>query len=63
MFVYFLDKCEYLYKENGEKKINDNALTTLTLLVASSNPNEKDILVKLIKHLIFEQETNECKND
>jgi prophage maintenance system killer protein len=58
MFVYFLDKCEYLYKENGEKKINDNALTALTLLVASSNPNEKDILVKLIKHLIFEQETN-----
>jgi len=56
MFVYFLDKCDYLYKENGEKKINDNALTALTLLVASSNPNEKDILVKLIKHLIFESE-------
>ena len=54
LFVYFLDKCDYLYKENGEKKINDNALTTLTLLVASSNPKEKDILIKLIKHLIFE---------
>ena len=35
-------------------KINDNALTTLTLLVASSQPKEKDILIKLIKHLIFE---------
>lgn len=56
LFVYFLDKCDYLYKENGEKKINDNALTTLTLLVASSNPKEKDILIKLIKHLIFETE-------
>ena len=55
LFVYFLDKCDYLYKENGEKKINDNALTTLTLLVASSNPKEKDILIKLIKHLIFEE--------
>ena len=54
LFVYFLDKCDYLHKENGEKKINDNALTTLTLLVASSNPKEKDILIKLIKHLIFE---------
>lgn len=53
MFVYFLDKCNYLYKENGEKKINDNALTALTLLVASSNPKEKDLLIKLIKHLIF----------
>ncbi|RLA84604.1 MAG: hypothetical protein DRG78_00870 [Epsilonproteobacteria bacterium] len=54
LFIYFLDKCNYLYKENGEKKINENALTTLTLLVASSNPKEKDILIKLIKHLLFE---------
>ena len=53
MFIYFLNKCDYLYKENGEKKINDNALTALTLLVASSNPKEKDLLIKLIKHLIF----------
>ncbi len=54
MFIYFLDRCDYLYKTNGEKKINDNALTTLTLLVASSDPKEKDILIKLIKHLLFE---------
>lgn len=54
LFVYFLDKCNYLYKKNGQMKINDNALTTLTLLVASSQPKEKDILIKLIKHLIFE---------
>jgi len=53
MFIYFLDRCNYLYKENGEKKINDNALTTLTLLVASSNPKEKELIIKLIKHLIF----------
>jgi len=55
MFIYFLNKCDYLYKKSGEKKINDNALTALTLLIASSNPNEKEILIKLIKHLIFEQ--------
>ena len=54
MFIYFLDKCDYLYKANGEKKINDNALTTLTLLVASSDPREKEIFIKLIKHLLFE---------
>ncbi len=53
LFVYFLDRCDYLYKENGEKKINDNALTALTLLVASSDPAEKEMLIKLIKHLIF----------
>ena len=56
LFIYFLDKCDYLYKENGEKKINENALVTLTLLVASSDPKEKDILIRLIKHLIFESE-------
>ncbi len=53
LFIYFLNKCNYLYKQNGEKKINDNALTALTLLVASSNPKEKELLIKLIKHLIF----------
>ena len=63
MFVYFLDKCNYLYKENGEKKINDNALTTLALLVASSNPKEKDTLIKLIKHLIFEQNYKKEKHE
>jgi len=31
LFIYFLNKCNYLYKENGEKKINDNALTALIL--------------------------------
>ncbi|MDQ7060881.1 MAG: RhuM family protein [Sulfurimonas sp.] len=54
LFIYFLDKCDYLYKESGEKKINENALTTLALLVASSDPKDKDILIKLIKHLLFE---------
>jgi prophage maintenance system killer protein len=58
LFIYFLDRCNYLYKANGEKKINDNALTTLTLLVASSNPKEKDVLIKLIKHLLFESGEN-----
>mgnify|MGYP002629615322 CR=1 FL=1 len=61
MFIYFLDKCDYLYKNSGEKKINENALTTLTLLVASSDPKEKDLLVKLIKHLIFESGADDEK--
>ena len=45
LFVYFLDKNDYLYRENGEKKINDNALVALALLIAESNPKEKDILI------------------
>jgi len=52
LFVYFLDKNNFLYKENHERKINDNALTALTLLIAVSEPKDKDILIKIITNLI-----------
>lgn len=52
LFVYLLDRNGYLYKTKGEKKINDNALTVLTLLIAASDAQEKDIMVKLITNLI-----------
>lgn len=52
LFVYFLDKNNFLYKKNGERKINDNALVALALLIAGSNPKEKDVLVKIIMNLI-----------
>jgi|CZCB01.1.fsa_nt_gi death-on-curing family protein len=52
LFIYFLEKNEYLYKPSGEKKINDNALTALALLIAISNPNEKDKLIKIITNLL-----------
>ena len=41
-----------LYRKNGEKKINDNALAALALLVAESNPNEKDQIIALITQLL-----------
>jgi death-on-curing family protein len=52
LFVYFLDKNNYLYRESGEKKINDNALTALALLIAESNPKEKNVLIKIIINLL-----------
>lgn len=52
LFVYFLDKNDYLYRDNGERKINDNALTALALLVAESDPKEKDQMIALITQLI-----------
>ena len=54
LFVYFLDKSNYLYRATGEKKINDNALVALALLVAESDPKEKDVMIKIIKNLITE---------
>jgi prophage maintenance system killer protein len=52
LFVYFLERNNFLYKKNGEKKINDNALTALALLIAISDPKEKDKLVKIITNLL-----------
>ncbi len=52
LFVYFLDKNKYLYRKNGERKINDNALTALALLIAESNPKEKDQMIALITQLL-----------
>lgn len=52
LFVYFLDKTNMLFTFAGERKINDNALTALALLIAESDPNEKDIMVKITKSLL-----------
>ena len=54
LFVYFLDKSDYLYRPTGERKINDNALVALALLIAESNPKEKEVMIKIIKNLITE---------
>lgn len=53
-FIYFLSRNNYLYKSNGEAKINDNAMVALALLIAVSNPSEKDNIIKLIINLIRE---------
>lgn len=52
LFVYFLDKNNFLYRKTGEKKINDNALTALTLLIAISDPKEKEKLNKIITNFL-----------
>jgi len=52
LFIYFLDKNNFLYRGTGERKINDNALTTLTLLMAVSDPRDKDILIGMLTNLL-----------
>ena len=54
LFVYFLDKNDFLYKKSGEKKINDNALVVLAILIAESNPKEKDVLIKIVINLLVD---------
>src|SRR3989338_4033735 len=52
LFVYFLNKHNYLYKESREKKINDNALVSLALLVAVSDRKEKNKMTKIITNFL-----------
>lgn len=52
LFVWFLEKNKHRFKKNGELKINDNALVALALLVAQSNPSDKELMVQLIVQLI-----------
>ncbi|WP_316824597.1 virulence protein RhuM/Fic/DOC family protein [Pedobacter miscanthi] len=52
LFVWFLDKNKMLYREDGTKRIADNALVALTLLIAESDPKEKEMMVKVVTNLI-----------
>ncbi|HPS31388.1 MAG TPA: virulence protein RhuM/Fic/DOC family protein [bacterium] len=52
MFIYFLDRNRILYNQNGTKRIADNALAAITLMIAESKPQEKDIIVKIVTNLI-----------
>jgi prophage maintenance system killer protein len=52
LFVWFLDRNKILYKTDGGKRIADNALVAITLMIAESQPKEKDIIVALVVNLI-----------
>ncbi len=52
LFLYFLERNSILFDENGNKRIADNTLVALTLMIAVSKPEEKDIMVKVIVNLI-----------
>jgi len=52
IFLWFLGKNGILYKEDGSKRIADNALVALTLMIAESKPSERDVIVTLVVNLI-----------
>ena len=52
LFVYFLECNNFLWRKTGERKISDTTLVALALLVAESNPKEKDVMIKLITNLL-----------
>ncbi|HEY8888203.1 MAG TPA: RhuM family protein [Gallionella sp.] len=52
IFVWFLQRHDFLYNADGEKRIADNALVAFTLLIAESKPDEREMMVKVIINLI-----------
>ncbi len=52
LFLWFMEKNGILYREDGEKRIADNTLVALTLMIAESRTEEKDIMVKVVVNLI-----------
>ena len=52
LFLYFLEKNGILYFQNGVKRIADNALVALTLMIAVSKTEEKNTITKIIVNLI-----------
>ena len=52
LFVYFLDMNNKLLNDLGYKRIGNNALVAITIMIAESKSEEKDIMVKLVVNLI-----------
>ncbi len=55
LFVWYLNKNDYLYYTNGKTKIANNALAALTLMVALSKPEEKELIIKVIINSITKE--------
>ena len=51
LFIYFLNFYDILYK-NGKQTIDNNTLTALTLLIAESNPKEKEVIIDLVMNFL-----------
>lgn len=52
LFLWFLNNNRMLYAEDGHKRIADNTLVALTLMIAESRTEEKDVMVKVVVNLI-----------
>ena len=52
LFLYFLEKNGILFSETGEKRIADNALVALTLMIAVSKSEDKETMIKVTVNLI-----------
>jgi len=52
LFIYFLQKNGILLRKDGTRRIDNNALVALTLMIAASKPQEKDTMIKVILNVL-----------
>lgn len=52
LFLYFLDRNNVLFNKDGKKIISNSALVAITLMLAESKPEEKDLMIKLILNFL-----------
>src|SRR5262245_9688374 len=52
LFLEYLRRNRLLFRPNGEPRVGENAMVALALLVAESNPNQKDLMIRLILNLL-----------
>lgn len=51
MFLYFLDKNDWLFVD-GQKRIGDHTLVALTIMIAESKPEEKELMINLVMNFL-----------
>ena len=63
IFVWFLERNNLLYKPQGEKIISDSTLVALTLMIAQSHPNDKDMMIKVTVNLLNTNDSQVTSNE
>ena len=56
MFLYFLDRNRILYDEAGRKTIDDHTLVALTIMIAESRPEEKEMMISVVMNCLGRQD-------
>jgi len=55
IFLQFIEKNNLLYRDDGSQRIANNALVAITLMIAESKPEEKEVITTMLTNLINKQ--------
>ena len=57
LFLYFLDRCNLLFDEAGRKRLADEVLVAVTIMIAESQPSEKEAMISLVMRFVCKAES------